>query len=352
MRSGFGWIARNSAEVHRQEEGTACERMGMYEPARTPWASFTNRAVSRARPDNGVGHKAYVWMDGRLVAEENASVHVLSHTLHYGLGVFEGIRFYSTPNGPAVFMLEQHVERMFDGAKAAYMALKYTQEEVCQAIIDTIRANGIAEGYVRPIMFYGRGNLALQTKGLPVHCCVAVWPWGLYLGGEGVRVRTSPYMRVHPSTTRADAKLCGNYVNGIFASMEAKAAGFDEALLLDYRGNVAEGSGQNVFIAKDGYLSTPSLGNILPGITRQCVIEVAREMGYSVAEKELTIEEMKGADEAFFTGTATEVCPISQLDETKYGEPAIARRIQERFSRIVRGEEPRYKGWLTYVGGE
>jgi len=220
------------------------------------------------------------------------------------------------------------------------------------AIIQTIKANRITDGYIRPLFFYGRGNLALQTAGLPVQCCVAVWPWGLYLGSEGVRVRTSPYMRIHPRTTRADLKWCGNYVNGILASMEAKASGCDEALLLDYRGLVAEGSGQNVFVAKDGALATPSLGCIIPGITRQCVIELARGMGYAVEERDVSPEEMRGADEAFFTGTATEVCPISQLDDTKYGEPVIARRIQERFSRIVRGEDQRYKGWLTYVGGE
>ena len=209
-----------------------------------------------------------IWMDGKLVPWKDAKVHVLTHTLHYGLGVFEGIRFYETPKGPAVFRLKEHVDRLFDGAEKSFMKVPFSKEEISKAILETIKVNGTKAGYIRPIFFYGYGKMGLDPHGAPVNCSIAIWPWGSYLGDEAVKVKTSSFMRIHPKTTHAECKICGHYVNSIFASCEAKAEGYQEALLLDYEGNIAEGPGENFFIVKDGKILTPKLGNILQGITR------------------------------------------------------------------------------------
>ncbi|MEK0337096.1 MAG: branched-chain amino acid transaminase [Nitrosopumilus sp.] len=294
----------------------------------------------------------YIWMDGKLVGWKDAKVHVLSHTLHYGLGVFEGIRFYETDKGPAVFRLQDHIKRLFDGAKCSFMKVPYTQEKINEAVLETIRKNEIKAGYIRPIIFYGYGKMGLDPHGASVNVAIAVWPWGAYLGDGAIKVKTSSFMRIHPKSTHAECKICGHYVNSIFASLEAKEKGYQEALLLDYEGYCAEGPGENLFIVKNGKLLTPELGNILPGITRRSIIEIAKNEGIEVEETKLKLEEVYGADEAFFTGTAAEVTPIASLDDKKIGKQApgpVTEKLKSLFLDIVKGKNEKYKDWLSYV---
>lgn len=294
----------------------------------------------------------YIWMDGKLARWEDAKIHVLTHTLHYGMGVFEGIRFYNTHKGPAVFKLKEHVKRMMDGAKVAFMKVPFTDDEIAKGILDTVRENGISEGYIRPIIYYGYGKMGLDPHGAPVNVAIAVWPWGAYLGDDAVRVKTSRFIRLHPNSTYSETKICGHYVNSIFASCEAKEKGYHEALLLDYMGNIAEGPGENLFIVKDGKLSTPKLGNILHGITRKSIIDMAKNEGMEVKETDLTLEDVYNADEAFFTGTAAEVTAIDSLDDKKIGEIApgpVTSRLKELFTDIVHGKNEKYHKWLAFV---
>ncbi|MBU1946844.1 MAG: branched-chain amino acid transaminase [Nanoarchaeota archaeon] len=294
----------------------------------------------------------FIWMDGKLVPWKDAKVHILTHTLHYGLGVFEGIRFYKTDKGPAVFRLQDHTRRLFNGARKAFMELKYTEEEFNKAIVETIAKNKIDAGYIRPIFYYGYGKMGLDPHGAPVNASIAVWPWGAYLGDSAVKVKTSKFIRLHPDSTDAEIKVCGHYVNSIFASCEAKEAGYNEALLLDYKGNVAEGPGENFFIVKDGKLITPKFGNILQGITRRSVIEIAIDNGIEVDEKEITLKDVYEADEALFTGTAAEVTAIEFIDDKKIGKEApgpITKKLKSIFMDAVHGKNEKYKSWLTYV---
>jgi len=295
---------------------------------------------------------SYIWMDGNIVPWKEAKVHILTHTLHYGLGVFEGIRFYETDKGPAIFQLDGHIKRMLNGAEIAFMKVPYTEEEIKLAILEIIRKNGIPAGYIRPIIYYGYGKMGLDPHGAPVNLAIAIWPWGLYLGEEAVRVKTSEFIRIHPKTTFTATKITGHYVNSIFASCEAKSQGYHEALLLDYKGNVAEGPGENLFIISEGILFTPKLGNILRGITRGCIIEIARDAGITVEETELVLEDVYGADEAFFTGTAAEVTAIASLDDKKIGNiipGPVTSKLKSLFIDIIRGKNEKYKKWLTYV---
>ena len=292
-----------------------------------------------------------IWMDGKFVDWKDAKVHVLTHTLHYGMGVFEGIRFYKTDSGTAVFRLNEHLDRLFRGAETAFMKVPYSKEEFKKAALETVRVNGLEEGYIRPIIFYGYGKMGVHPAGAPVNCAIAVWPWGKYLGEGEVRVKVSSFIRIHPKSTHCDCKICGHYVNGIFASFEAKNAGYTEALLLDCNGNVAEGVGENIFIVKNGVIKTPPLGNILPGITRDSVIKLAKDLGYEVEEVNLKVRDLKEADEAFFTGTAAEITPIAQVDETRiknaFGK--VTKTLQEEFFRLVRGKNRKYASWMTFV---
>jgi branched-chain amino acid aminotransferase len=268
------------------------------------------------------------------------------------MGVFEGIRFYETDRGPAVFRLQDHTRRLFNGAKKIFMDVPYTEEEINNAIVETIAKNGISSGYIRPIFFYGYGKMGLDPHGAPVNASIAVWPWGAYLGDDAVQVRTSKFIRIHPETTYADCKITGHYVNSIFASCEAKEKGYQEALLLDYAGNVAEGPGENLFLVKDNCILTPKLGNILQGITRKSIIEMAIDQGIEVDEREIKIEDVYEADEAFFTGTAAEVTPICCLDDKSIGKNCpgvVTRKLKELFLDIVHGKVDKYKDWLTYV---
>lgn len=295
----------------------------------------------------------YIWMDGSLTPWDEANVHVLSHTLHYGGGAFEGIRCYETPRGAAIFRLAEHVERFFYSAEAVGMKMLYTAEQITDACRQVVSENGLQEGYLRPIAYYGVGSLSINPKGVPVHCAVACWPWGRYLGKDVVRIKTSKFIRIHPQTSVADAKIVGHYVNSIHAALEIQDDDrYDETIFLDYAGNVAEGGGQNLFLVKDRKLITPQGGAILMGITRDTVIQLARERNYEVEERTVKPDELYDADECFFSGTATEVCAIGSLDDRPIGDGTlgpVTRELQEAYGQAIRGQLKEHEDWLTYV---
>lgn len=266
--------------------------------------------------------------------------------------MFEGIRFYDTDKGPAVFRLKEHVDRLFHGAKKAMMKVPFTEEEISKAILETVKKNKINAGYIRPIFYYGYGKMGLDPHGAPVNCSIAVWPWGSYLGEEAVRVKTSSFTRIHPRSTHAECKFCGHYVNSILASCEVKANGFNEALLLNAEDFVEEGPGENFYIAKNGGIITPPLGNVLPGITRKSIIQIAKDQGIDVKEKNIKLEEVYSADESFFTGTAAEVTPIESINNKKIGKEApgpITKKLKELFMDVVHGKNEKYVDWLSYI---
>lgn len=297
-----------------------------------------------------------IWLDNELVDWRQAKVHVLTHTLHYGLGVFEGIRCYDGQNGPVVFRLKAHIDRLFRSAHILGMKIPYTSEQIQQACLDTIRANGLRACYIRPLAFYGAEGMGLNPKPCRVHAVVATWEWGAYLGEEGmakgIRVKTSSYTRHHPNVVMTRAKACGNYPNSILAKTEALSCGFDEALLLDTEGYVAEGSGENIFILRDGVLKTPPLDSALDGITRDTVKMLATELGLPIVEQRFPRDEVLIADEAFFTGTAAEITPIRELDGRQIGQGSagpVTKEIQKRFFDVVNGRNDKYRSWLTPV---
>lgn len=298
-----------------------------------------------------------IWLDGRLVAWEEARIHVLTHTLHYGLGVFEGIRCYEGSDGrSAIFRLREHTERLFASAHIVGIEIPFTREEIDTACVETVRSNGLRSCYLRPIAFIGAGEMGLAAVDNPIHVAVVAWPWGTYLGDEGVRngirVKTSSFQRFHVNTLMTKAKVCGHYVNSILASMEARRLGFDEALLLDPDGFVAECSGENIFVVRDGVVKTSPLTSVLPGITRDTVLTLLRERGAECREERFTRDEIYIADEAFITGTAAEVTPIRELDGRRIGsgKPGpVTRELQERYERITRGADPRFENWLTRI---
>ena len=297
-----------------------------------------------------------IWFNGELVEWRSATTHVLTHTLHYGMGVFEGVRAYETPDGPAIFRLQDHTKRLFNSAKIVGMQLPFTEEQINRAHIDVVKANNLASCYFRPMAYYGSGKLGVAPKQDDVHVILAAWAWGAYLGEEGmrkgIRVRVSSFTRHHPNVTMIKAKANGNYMNSIMANTEATRDGYDEAILLDAQGYVAEGSGENIFTVRDGVLYTPALDVALDGITRRSVIAIASEMGLKVVEKRLTRDELYVADEVFFTGTAAEVTPIREIDGRQIGigeRGPITAEIQQRYFDIVQGKNPKYRDWLTYV---
>jgi len=296
-----------------------------------------------------------IWFDGKLVPWNEAQVHVMTHTLHYGVGVFEGIRAYKTVNGgSAVFRLKEHVDRLFGSAKIVGMTIPYSQDEIVTAILDTLKANKLAEGYIRPLAFIGTGQaMGVHPGKNPIQLAIAVWPWGAYLGAEalekGIRICTSSYTRHHVNVMMTKAKACGNYVNSVLAKTEAIADGYDEALLLDPTGFVSEGSGENVFIVKKGIIKTPPLTSILAGITRDSLLAVARDLGYEVVEQLFTRDEVYVSDEAFFSGTAAEITPIRELDRRVIGAGKagpVTKKLQTEFFKVVKGENPKYAAWL------
>lgn len=297
-----------------------------------------------------------IWLNGELVDWEKATTHILTHTLHYGLGIFEGIRCYKTDQGPAVFRLQEHIDRLYDSAKITRIPIPYRPEELIEATFDLIRVNDLEECYIRPLAFLGYGRMGLNPIGLPVSVAVAVWPWGAYLGEEGltkgIRAKISSFTRHHPNVMMTKAKVCGNYVNSQLAKAEAIENGYDEAIMLDPWGNVAEGTGENLFIVRRGDLKTPPLTAILEGITRDSVIELARTMGVGLREEAFSRDELYAADEAFFTGTAAEITPIREVDGRTIGsgKPGhVTTKLQQSFFDVVTGRDPAHEHWLTYV---
>lgn len=299
-----------------------------------------------------------IWMDGQMVDWRDAKIHVLSHTLHYGCGAFEGVRAYKGEDGTtSIFRLEEHTDRLFNSAKILRMTIPFTKEQVNQAQIGVIRENKLESGYLRPLTWIGDKKLGVSPKGNTIHLMVAAWPWGAYLGEEGmkrgIRVKISSYTRHHVNITMTQAKAVSNYTNSILANMEATDDGYDEAMLLDANGFVSEGAGENLFVVKDGVVYTPDLSaGALNGITRNTVFHICKDLGLEVVQKRITRDEVYIADEAFFTGTAAEVTPIRELDRLTIGigsRGPITEKIQAAFFDIVNGRNPQYAHWLTRV---
>jgi branched-chain amino acid aminotransferase len=297
-----------------------------------------------------------IWMDGQFVDWRKANIHVLTHTLHYGMGIFEGVRCYETGSGSAIFRLKDHTQRLLNSAKIFQMNIGYSKEELMQAQLETVRRNKLKSCYIRPIVWIGSERLGIATNNNKIHMAIAAWPWGAYLGEEGlakgIRVKTSSFTRHHVNVSMVRAKASGYYINSILAHQEVCGMGYDEALLLDTEGYVSEGAGENLFIVKSGRLFTPDLASCLDGITRDSVITIAKDFGIEIVEKRITRDEIYCADEAFFTGTAAEVTPIRELDDRSIGEGQrgpITEKIQACFFEAVSGRAPKYQSWLSPI---
>jgi branched-chain amino acid aminotransferase len=298
-----------------------------------------------------------IWMDGKFVDWEAAQIHVLSHTLHYGVGVFEGIRCYKTEDGrSAIFRLREHVDRLFASAHIVFLKIPFSRDKICQAIRKTLTTNGLTEGYIRPVVFIGDGEMGLFAKTNPIRVAVAAWSWGAYLGDEGIRkgirAKVSSFCRHHVNSAMTKGKINGYYVNSVLAKWEVKKAGYDEAVMLDTEGYVAEASGENIFIVRNGILQTSTLTSILPGITRDSVLNIARKLDIPVKEARFTRDEMYIADEMFFTGTAAEITPVREVDDRRVGtgKPGpVTQQIQEAFFDIVRGKNALFAHWLDVL---
>jgi len=297
-----------------------------------------------------------IWMDGEFVDWQDAKVHILTHTLHYGLGVFEGIRCYKTCRGSGIFRLKEHINRFFNSIKIIHLKIDYTPEDIIHAIIKTIKINELEECYIRPITYIGYGGMGISHQGIPVCTAIAVWPWGVYLGEgaltNGVRVKISSYTGHHSNVNMTKAKVCGNYANSQLAKMEAIQHGYNEAVMLDPDGYVAQGSGENIFIVRNGVIKTPPLTSILEGITRDSVITLAKDMGIPVREELFPRDELYIADEAFFCGTAAEITPIREVDNRIIGDGRpgeITRKLQEAFFSVVQGRNEKYLHWLYFI---
>lgn len=297
-----------------------------------------------------------IWLDGKQVPWREARTHVLTHTLHYGMGVFEGVRAYHAKNGTAIFRLADHTDRLFRSAHILRMAMPYDKAAINQACIDVVRENKLDTAYIRPMCFYGAEGMGLRADNLEVHVMVAAWSWGSYLGSDGlekgIRIKTSSYTRHHVNITMCKAKANGNYMNSMLALQEALDCGYDEALLLDHEGYVAEGSGENIFLVRNGELLTPDLTSALEGITRETIITLAQDLGLKVKEKRITRDEVYVADEAFFTGTAAEVTPIRDMDGRKIGNGSrgpVTEKLQSLYFDAVHGRSEQYNHWLGYI---
>jgi branched-chain amino acid aminotransferase len=297
-----------------------------------------------------------IWLDGEMVPWREAKVHVLTHTLHYGMGVFEGVRAYHTADGPAIFRLQDHTRRLFNSAHIMGMKIPFDQDTLNQVQRDVVRSNGLDSAYLRPMCFYGSEGMGLRADNLKTHVMVAAWEWGAYLGQaaleHGIRIKTSSFTRHHVNISMCKAKANGHYINSMLALQEALNDGYDEALLLDVEGFVAEGSGENIFIVRDGVLHTPELTSALDGITRQTLMTLAADEGIEVRERRITRDEVYIADEAFFTGSAAEVTPIRELDNRQIGSGSrgpITERLQTLYFDQVHGRRSEYPQWLTHV---
>lgn len=298
----------------------------------------------------------FIWYDGKLVPWREATTHVLTHSLHYGLAVFEGVRAYNTAKGTAIFRLAEHTRRLLNSGKIYMMDIPYSIETLMEAQLEVVRVNKLESCYLRPLAFYGSEKMGISTRDLSVHVTIAAWPWGAYLGEDGleqgIRVKTSSYTRHHVNATMPRAKVASTYANSIIANLEVTQDGYDEALLLDTQGFVAEGAGENLFVVKDGKIYEPEIASALTGITRDSVIRIAHEFGLEVQSKRLTRDDIYIADEAFFTGTAAEVTPIRELDNRMIGagkRGPITEKIQSRFFDIVNGRAPEYEDWLSFI---
>ncbi len=309
------------------------------------------------QPSSMADRDGKIWMDGEMVDWRDAKIHVLTHTLHYGCGAFEGLRAYNTASGTAIFRLQDHTDRLFNSAKILRMKLPFSKEQINEAQKAVLRANKLESGYLRPLVWIGSEKLGVSPKGNTIHAMIAAWAWGAYLGEDGmtrgIRVKTSSYTRHHVNITMTQAKAVSNYTNSILANTEATDDGYDEALLLDASGFVSEGSGENVFIVKGGVVYTPDLSaGALNGITRNTVLHICKDLGLELVQKRITRDEVYIADEAFFTGTAAEVTPIRELDRIEIGSGArgpITEKIQGAFFDIVNGRNPKYAHWLAKV---
>ncbi len=297
-----------------------------------------------------------IWMDGKMVDWDKAQVHVCTHALHYGSGVFEGIRAYETEKGTAIFRLKEHIVRLFNSAKILKMDIPFTKEQIRQAIKETIKENNLKSCYIRPLVYRGFEQLGVNPLKCPVNCAIAVWEWGAYLGEEaiakGIKTKISSYTRSYINSTSQKAKICANYINSIFAKMEAIEAGVDEAILLDTQGYVTEGSGENIFWIRNEVIYTTPTATVLEGITRDSIIKIAQDMGYQVQEKYICRDELYISDEVFFTGTAAEVTPVREIDNYQIGEGKrgpITEKIQEKYFAIVKGRYTKYSDWLDYI---
>ena len=297
-----------------------------------------------------------IWMDGKLVNWNDATVHVLTHALHYGSGVFEGIRAYKTEQGTAVFRLKDHVDRLFNSAKILRMDIPYNKEEITKAIKETIKVNKLDSCYIRPLVYRGFKKLGLNPFACPVQVMIAAWEWGAYLGEEalakGIKAIISSWQRSHINSTSAKAKICGNYINSIFANMEAVESGVEEAILLDSNGYVAEGPGENIFWVKDGIVFTPPLTSVLEGITRKTVIKIASDMNFKIKEEFIARDVLYLADEAFFAGSAAELTPIREIDHHSIGSGSrgpVSKQLQEKLFDVFKGKEKQYNAWLDFV---
>jgi len=298
-----------------------------------------------------------IWLDGKFVNWADANVHILTHTLHYGLGVFEGIRCYAGEDGrSAVFRLPEHIKRLFDSAKINLMEIPFSQAELMEATLESLRRNNLAEGYIRPLVFIGDGAMGLHPGDNPVRVAVIAWEWGKYLGDEGmakgIRAKVSTFSRHHVNAKMTNGKTCGDYVNSILAKREALLDGFDEAIMLDTQGLVSECTGENIFVVRNGRIKTPPLYSVLDGITRDSMIEVARRCGYELEETQITRDDLYVADEIFLTGTAAEVTPIREVDHRQIGEGkrgTITEELQTAFFDVVTGSDARYDRWRTFL---
>lgn len=298
-----------------------------------------------------------IWMDGKIVPWDQAKVHVLVHALHYGTGYFEGIRCYLLEDGrSAIFRLAEHIRRFFDSGQILGFPLPFNLEDIEQAIRQVIKGNGLKECYIRPIAFVGVGEMGLYAPSNPIHVVIAAWPWGAYLGEDGIkngiRAKVSSYTRHHVNVAMTKSKITGNYVNSVLAKNEVKLAGYDEAIMLDTEGYVSEGSGENIFIVREGRIKTTPNTSILPGITRNSVVTIARDREMPVSEERFSRDELYMADEVFFTGTAAEVTPVREVDDRKIGSGRpgqVTLDLQKAFFNVIKGRDKKYEGWLTYL---
>jgi branched-chain amino acid aminotransferase len=312
---------------------------------------FEEQAIMSMADRDGV-----IWYDGELVQWRDATTHVLTHTLHYGMGVFEGVRAYNTPQGTAIFRLEAHTDRLFDSAHIMNMQIPFSKDEINEATRAAVRENNLESAYIRPMVFYGSEGMGLRASGLKVHVIVAAWNWGAYMGDEalqvGIKVRTSSFTRHHVNISMTRAKANGNYINSMLALQEAISGGADEAMLLDTEGYVAEGSGENIFLVKNGVVYTPEVTSCLNGITRSTILTLAEELGIKVVEKRITRDEVYIADEAFFTGTAAEVTPIREVDGRNIGagrRGPVTEKLQTAYFDLVTGKTSNHAEWRTLV---